>query len=112
MGCKNSKEIEVLELMECVEVSINVIQNSILNICECKSECKLNCKYNFCDRCMIYKTNNMTHCKKCDECHDNNKSLFCDFCLTCINFNSEVDIMKHRRRHDICKLLRERNRSI
>jgi hypothetical protein len=101
MGCKNSKDVQVLDV---VKVSIEVIQNSILNTCEQE--------YDFCDKCILYKTKNITHCNRCNECHDNRKTLFCEFCVTCINFSSEIDIMSHRRRHDICKLLRGRNQSI
>lgn len=107
MGCKNSKEVQVLEI---AKVSINARQNSILNTYD--SENESGNVYEFCDKCVLHKTHNTTHCNRCDQCHDNRQTLFCDFCNVCINFTSEIDIMRHRKRHAICKLLRERIRSI
>lgn len=113
MGCVNSKEIQNVKTPEIKnivvnydDISIEVIDNSIINTCEVKI------KNEFCDICILYKNDKMKHCVVCNECHNNNKSFFCELCSVCVNFSSELDIMRHRKRHDVCIMLRERNKSI
>lgn len=44
------------------------------------------------------------HCPKCDSCHLNNKNIFCDLCKMCINLNSDLEVLRHSKRHaSICE---------
>lgn len=111
MGCANSKEIQSVHtptvkniVVRYDDIFIEVVHNSIINTCKNERE--------FCDICILYKNDKMKHCNVCNECHNNNKSFFCELCSVCVNFSSELDIMRHRKRHDIFKMMRERNKSI
>jgi hypothetical protein len=35
-------------------------------------------------------------------CHLNNKNYHCDVCRTCINLTNDLEVIKHRKRHDEC----------
>jgi hypothetical protein len=59
---------------------------------------------NFCSICIKYVGERcfFVHCDKCDMCHLNNKNYHCDVCRTCINLTNDLEVIKHRKRHDEC----------